>query len=361
LEETLKNKFYLAIGACASLALGGCGFGLKVPEIQEGWDSPQDGETLIREISKTVYLSVEKAVVCVVDGDETLGSKESRDDFDKNWAVQMTLQLTIQETSAVSPGLSLNTPMHNGIVNFAGEYFGSNTAVVNGPWGGLVSGYPSTYLWGPIQVAQSYNLGLGGKASTQATRTESSGASFTVHQLLQNAKVRGRYEMERKGCNNQTIDEDARDQLYTGKDKDKLSKTAQFLSLIVNNDLKIYDWLKSALHIQEIITGMGGGFVSTSLEKSKGRSVGQNAITHEVQFVVVTDGNVTPQWKLVRVSANQNSPFFDTQRQRTHDLIVTFGPKDSKTQTIGRVAQDQHNAALFGLSNVNGIRGLLQP
>jgi hypothetical protein len=365
LEDALKNKFYLAIGACASLALGGCGFGLKVPDIQEGWDSPQDGETLVREISKTVYLSVEKAVVCVVSDDE-LGSPESRADFAKNWAVQMTLQLTLQETSALSPGLSLNTPMQNGIVNFAGEYFGSTTATVRGPWGGLVSGYPSTYLWGPLTVPQSYSFGLGGKASTQATRTESSGASFPVQQLLQNAKARGRYDMERNSCNNQTIDEDARDQLYTGKDKDKLSKTAQFLSLIVNNDLKIYDWLRSALHIQTIIAEFGGGFVSTGQEKNKGivgksGGVGQNAITHEVQFVVVTDGNVTPQWKLVRVSANPTSPFFDTQRQRTHDLIVTFGPKDPKTGKLQSAAESQHNAALYGLSNVNGIRGLFTP
>jgi hypothetical protein len=296
----------------------------------------------------------------VLDGDDTLSRTASRNDFEKNWAVQMTLQLTIQESSALSPGLSLNTPMQSGIVNFAGEYFGSTTATVAGPWGGLVSGYPSTYLGGPLTVPQGYSFGLGGKASSQATRTESSGASFTVQQLVQNAKNGRRYDLERRSCDNQTIDEQARGELYKGKDADKLSKTAQFLSLIVNNDLKIYEWLKSALHIQEVITDMGGGFVSGSLERSKG-SVGQNAITHEVQFVVATDGNITPQWKLVRVSANPNSPFFDTQRQRTHDLIVTFGPKDAKTSTIGKEAQAQHDAALFGLSNVNGIRGILQP
>ncbi len=93
----MKNRFYLAIGACATLALGGCGFGLKVPEIQEGWDTPQDGETLVREISKTVYLSVEKAVVCVLREGGPLESEANRQRFERDWAAQMTLQLTILE------------------------------------------------------------------------------------------------------------------------------------------------------------------------------------------------------------------------------------------------------------------------
>ena len=355
------NKFYLTSVAFASLALGGCGFGLKVPEIQEAWDSSMDGETLIREISKTVYLSVEKAVVCVLRDDGPLQTRGDREKFEKDWAAQMTLQLTILESSSLSPGLSLNTPMHNGVVNFAGEYFGSTTASVPGTWGGLVSGYPSTYLRGPLSVAQSYNFGLGGRASTQSTRTETAGAYFSVRQLVQNAKKHGRYQMEVQSCENQTFDEAERDRLYQNEESKQLSKTAQFLSLITNNDLKIYEWLKTVLRIEEVIGGMGGGAVGVGKDPSKSAAVGQNAITHEVQFIVVTDGNITPQWRLVRVSANQNSPFFDTQRQRTHDLIVTFGPKDPNTGSLQQAAQQMHDAALYGLSNVNGIRGIIQP
>ena len=250
--------------------------------------------------------------------------------------------------------------MQNGIVNFAGEYFGSTTLNVAGPWAGLVTNYPSTYLSGPLVVPQSYSLGLGAKASSQATRTETSGAFFTVQSIVDNAKKNRRFETETQSCDNQTIDEEARDSLYPDKDVRKPSKTAQFLSLIVNNDLKIYDWLKSALHIQEVIAGMGGGASNAGKDSSSSQAVGQNAITHEVQFVVLTDGNVTPTWKLVRVSANPNSPFFDTQRQRTHDLIVTFGPKN-KTGQLQQAAQQMHDAALYGLSNVNGIRGVITP
>jgi hypothetical protein len=368
-EDRLASKLSLAVCAFGSLALAGCGFGLKVPEIQESWNGPDDGDLLVREISKTVYLSIEKAVVCVMQEHGPLADPKNREHFKKNWGVQATLVLTIQEATTLAPGLTLNTPMHNGIVNFAGEYFGSSSAVVRGPWGGLVSGYPSTYLWGPQQIGQSYNFGLGGKASTQATRIESSGAYFTVEQLLQNAKAENvrtgrRYEKELANCDDQTIDEAERDRLYPDEQENgrKPSKTAQFLSLIVNNDLKIYNWLASALHIQEVIAGMGGGAVDTGTGKGgKSPAVGQNAITHEVQFFVVTEGSVTPSWRLVRVSANQSSPFFDTQRQRTHDLIVTFGPRDPKTGQLERAAQQQHDAALYGLANVNGIRGIFQP
>ena len=357
----MRSRFYLAIAAFTSLALGGCGFGLKVPEIQEAWDSPQDGDLLVREISKTVYLSIEKAVVCVLANNDTLSNPKNREEFRKNWGVQATLQLTILESTALSPGLSFTPPIQNGIVNFSGEYFGSTTAIVPGPWGGLVSNYPSTYLSGPLVVPQSYSLGLGAKASSQATRTETSGAFFTVQSLVDNAKKNNRFYTETQTCENQTIDEEARDRLYPDKDVGKPSKTAQFLSLIVNNDLKIYDWLKSALHIQEVIAGMGGGAANAGKDSSSSQAVGQNAITHEVQFVVLTDGNITPQWKLVRVSANPTSPFFDTQRQRTHDLIVTFGPKSKTGGQLQQAAQQMHDAALYGLSNVNGIRGVIQP
>ena len=40
----------------------------------------------------------------------------------ENWGAQVTLSLTVDETSALNPGVALNTPMHAGITNFKGEY-----------------------------------------------------------------------------------------------------------------------------------------------------------------------------------------------------------------------------------------------
>ena len=52
-----------------------------------------------------------------------------------------------------------------------------------------------------------------------------------------------------------------------------------------------------------------------------------NVISHEVKFEIISNGDITPSWKLVRISANQGAPFFfGTSRDRTHDLIITFAP-----------------------------------
>jgi hypothetical protein len=81
---------------------------------------------------------------------------------------------------------------------------------------------------------------------------------------------------------------------------------------------------------------------------------------------VVSSGNATPQWNLVRVSANTGSPFFDMNRTRTHDLIITIGPgkvemqQTPNGQTVARVvptqgAQDAHLASQIGLAVANAL------
>jgi hypothetical protein len=53
----------------------------------------------------------------------------------------------------------------------------------------------------------------------------------------------------------------------------------------------------------------------------------KDVISHEVTFVIVYGGNITPTWKLVRVSANAGSgSFFGATRTKTQDLIITMGP-----------------------------------
>ncbi len=57
-----------------------------------------------------------------------------------------------------------------------------------------------------------------------------------------------------------------------------------------------------------------------------------DTISIEIKFVIVSSGNVTPTWKLLRVSANTGStPLFGMGRTRTHDLIITIGPPTQST------------------------------
>jgi hypothetical protein len=343
MRVTLNRKPIVAACVLSSLTLSGCGFGLTVPELQEQWDKPNDGDLMVKEISKTVYLSVEKAVVCVVENDKR-SAHPGLDVFEKKWGVQMTLNLTILESTTLNPGLSFNTPMHAGVTNYGGEFLTSSTS----PLAAIT--YPF------VSTAQSYSLGLGGKAMSSATRTETAGAFYKIETLLQNARKGNRYTDEARSCDDQEVTEEARTRFYNGGETP--SKMAQYLSLITNNDLKIHEWLKSSLEVEKVISGLGGDFATVGVDKTK--ALGQNAISHEVQFLVVTDGNITPTWKLVRVSANPSSTLFDTNRQRTHDLIVTFGPKDAKGEGLADAAKSTHNAALYGLSNTNGIRGVIQ-
>ncbi len=63
-----------------------------------------------------------------------------------------------------------------------------------------------------------------------------------------------------------------------------------------------------------------------------GSSPKPDTVSLEIKFIIVSNGNVTPTWKLVRVSANTGStPLVNVGRTRTHDLIITIGPPTQTT------------------------------
>ena len=80
-----------------------------------------------------------------------------------------------------------------------------------------------------------------------------------------------------------------------------------------------------------------------SASKASGGGGGGSApdtLTIEIKFIIVTSGNVTPTWKLLRVSANTgSSPLFALGRTRTHDVIITIGPNNTPTQNTHLASQ----------------------
>ena len=110
-------------------------------------------------------------------------------------------------------------------------------------------------------------------------------------------------------------------------------------SFFLYSDLKIRDWLVTAFFPEY----NDAGRIADGTDKE--------AISHEVKFVVTTDGNVTPSWKLVRLTANTGgSPFFDASRDRTQDLQITFGPVavDAKGKaSLSTVAQSSAASSEF--------------
>ena len=77
-------------------------------------------------------------------------------------------------------------------------------------------------------------------------------------------------------------------------------------------------------------SGSGGG----------GGGTAPDTLTLEIKFIIVSSGNVTPTWKLLRVSANTGSaPLFSLGRTRTHDVIITIGPNTPATANTHLASQ----------------------
>ena len=114
-------------------------------------------------------------------------------------------------------------------------------------------------------------------------------------------------------------------------------------SLLIQSDLKLRQWLFS------MTNGSASGVI-TSVGK-------QNVLSHEVTFDIMTNGNITPAWKLLRGSVNQGGTFLTASRDRKHDLTVTFGPVDKTQTALIPVAEAAHNTSLL----VSGIKSALPP
>jgi hypothetical protein len=114
------------------------------------------------------------------------------------------------------------------------------------------------------------------------------------------------------------------------------------------SDLKFKEWLYDAVDLegQELI----------SLPTDSSGPLKQNVLYYEVKFDVITSGAVSPGWKLVNATINQNGTFFTARRDRTHDLQITLGPaatapvnsKDPKSPKILQLSAAAANTALAG-------------
>jgi hypothetical protein len=100
-------------------------------------------------------------------------------------------------------------------------------------------------------------------------------------------------------------------------------------SLLIQSDLKLRDWLSAVVlgvGTEQIPIGKPAGVTNPSFS---------NAILHDVKFQVITSGNITPTWKLALATINPTAPFATASRTRTHELLITFGPNDPATNSLG--------------------------
>lgn len=297
--------------------------GLRVPDVAEPWDGPKGTAQLEFEIRRKVYCELKDAVkvayyrFIVRDRDEKTnlpikGSERSL--LPKDWVAQITLQLQVEESVSLNPGLSFNTPMHAAVTNFDGQFLA--------PSGSLLS----TMTYPFLSTPQSYNLGMGGQLQSTALKNLKYNGYWRVETLLEESKPNSLCDKKNPARNP-----------FENNDGSS-SNSSLFL---LQSELGITDWLVDSLQTETwIYSDKKEGSGGMRSPKSDVFSANPDQLQEEIRFVVISNGNITPTWKLVRVSANTAGlPLFGTGRTRNHSLIITFAPSGDSTL---------HQATLFG-------------
>jgi hypothetical protein len=123
-------------------------------------------------------------------------------------------------------------------------------------------------------------------------------------------------------------------------------------SLLVENDLKLDEWLRA--YLSTIGTQQGTAPTTTD------GALKDTVLTHDVKFDITSTGNITPAWKLTRVSINPSGTFFSTSRDRTHDMSIVLGPGD-KTGFTGSASFIASQSQQISNAITSGIKGALSP
>jgi hypothetical protein len=289
----------------SALALSGCGTG--VPEISEVWDQfdpeatqhmeMQIKQAIFCELRDAVYLARETYIQKEYQGEEVT-SKEDQPVPD-SWEAQITLTFTVDEASKFNPGVSLITPMHNAPVNFVGETIGA-------------TGVTAAHTFGPLALSQSYAFGLGGTLSSEANRVDKFETFYTIGDLINVLS-------EKNVCNN--------------PNNDILGPKSASSPFLVNSNLGIKRWLPEAASVSAYLRSSRQNPSGEGPPLGSAGSFAADSFSYDIKFIVTTDINATPMWKRVRVAAPIGPTLFDTNRMRTHDLLITVGPGETKEET----------------------------
>jgi hypothetical protein len=160
---------------------------------------------------------------------------------------------------------------------------------------------PTVSLISPFPMEQSYTTILGGSAGAQATRT---------------INLEFYYDFASE---------------FLGRDFDRRhapEKCRPLGTFQIEGDLKITEFIDMATFPFYL-----PGNVSAKPP---------DATSQEIEFLTTIDGNISPTWKLLRVTAGGGAPgMFDANRSNTHDVIVSIGP------SFGGVPSDALDQAHF--------------
>jgi hypothetical protein len=293
------------------ISLSACGLG--VPQIGEIWDD--DTGTLAipleKKIKEKIYCELNAAVADLNSDKEKVIPVSYQDPKNpsktitkmikpvpETWGATLTLTLTVEELSAFNPGAAFNTPM-----------------------------IPTkTYFPGGITIpgSQSYNLGIGGTISSDATRYDKYTFFYKIKDL----------ESYNTSCGDPNPIEGSAPENYHGG------------SLLLESNLGIKKWLSKVADIRSSI--------GVSAKSS------QQVLTYDVKFDIVSSGNITPTWKLVRVSTPITGlPLFNTKRERTHEMLLTLGPLSESKKEPSLLSANDALAAQIGAAVGTAVKEAL--
>ena len=131
--------------------------------------------------------------------------------------------------------------------------------------------------YSPIKI---FFLLLGGSVSSDATRIDTLNYYYTVKNIL-----------DAGPCDSATIANLAIHPVG---------------SLLIQSDLKLEEWLES------VVASRATGDISIT-NAIPGNAPAKNALSHEVKFVVITNGNLTPMWVLKKSNNQPNRTIVDGQ------------------------------------------------
>ncbi|MBX4870229.1 hypothetical protein HJA85_25155 [Rhizobium bangladeshense] len=162
---------------------------------------------------------------------------------------------------------------------------------------------PSVLFTPPITPTTTFTLSGGFTASAEATRLQKTNVFFTIDELYHPAFFN--VDKPERRCRDPRGNKEG--------------------SLLVDSDLKLSSLLEGRIGASIL------GFADTP--SSPALLVGQkNVLSQSVSFKIVTAGGLTPTWKLVRATYNPTGILLSTGRDRTHELVFTFGPLDKSVK-----------------------------
>jgi hypothetical protein len=264
-----------------------------------------------REIKKAIFCELRAGVLRVKDKQKKDGqvryvfeiAKEARTNGkDQTLGFQITLTLTADEKSSLTPNVSFKEPISPATV------FRQN-------------------------VSQSFTLGAGGTLTSQNVRYDKYTFLFTGTQLFTDPE---------NVC-----------------PKGGLRPTTTSSPFVDATGLGISDWLPGAVEVfkSEPHSSKTDNKLSVLAAPDQGGGgFTPNVATYDNKFVVVSSANVAATWNLVRIGTG-TSPLFDLNRTRTHELLITASEDvllDSKAGFLSvqtgpsDIAKNSHFASEIG-------------